>query len=80
MQIEVRTIKKMLLKEYEEMYNATYQVVRKGTSADACLEMLRNGYDVGKKCIEQATTYDELDEALSFCGYRMSLQEWLDSY
>lgn len=80
MEIKPSTIKKMLLKEYEEMYNVTYRVVYQGTSADACREMLSNGYDVGKKSIEEANTYDELDEALSFCGYRMSLQEWLESY
>ena len=80
MNVQVRTIKKMLLKEYEQLYQDTYRAVRKEIISDACLEMVSNGYYQGKSLIENASTYDELDGALSFCGYRMSLQEWLDSY
>lgn len=80
MEIQFKTAKKMLLTEYEGHYKNAQQVMINAYVPDVQKEMVHNGYYAAREKIEASTDWEMLEEAISFCGYRMSLQEWLDSY
>lgn len=78
-QMPVRAIKNILKKELEERKNHLVQVLHSAYVNDSCKEMIYIANEISYKKIEECHNYDELDELISFLGYRMSLDEWISS-
>lgn len=80
MNISIRTLKKMINDELERFKSETLSGLRKIVMADAIFEIVSDGFDQKIEKLKTLQSFDELDNFISECGYRMSLQEWIDSY
>lgn len=78
-QMPVKAIKSILKKEIEEFSNVFHRAYPSFIMADVMKEMvyISKNYPLDK--IEKCATYDDLEEIISEAGYRMSLEEWIDS-
>lgn len=76
MEIQFKTIKKLLTQELEKHYESACMNCHHGVQR----AFIHNGwYGKVKPMLEKAQTNDELEEVLSYMDYKMSLQEWIDS-
>lgn len=78
-QMPVRAIKNILKQELERFKNDTYQVVRKNTASDVPINMVMLAYTELSGILEKSNAYNELEDYISYAGYRMSLEEWINS-
>lgn len=80
-QVKVETVRRMLMDEWEHMYEfAARELDDKSAPCDAIRNMLLLGYRQVMEKIRSAETFEDLDHAVYLAGYRMTLQQWLDSY
>ena len=75
----VRAIKRILGEELDKFKAQFFIHESQLTMSDVQQEMLYIAESVMKASLESCTTYAELDDFLSYAGYRMSLQEWVQS-
>lgn len=78
-QMPVRAIKNILKKELEEFKDSALNLLHKGYVNDATKELIYIAHNVLTEKLEACNDYDSLDEFVSFVGYRMSLEEWINS-
>lgn len=74
----VRAIKNILQKELQGFRDGFY-TMSAGTLADVQKEMIFLAYEELSEYLDTCEDYKSLEEYLSFAGYRMSLEEWINS-
>lgn len=77
----IKAIKKTLLSELEEFRKLAQESLHANHvwHDTVPFEMLSIGYQHMQKALEACTTYDDLDNYIWYAGYRMSLEEWVNS-
>lgn len=80
MEIKIATAIKLIGDEYKKHYDALRNTAYKECIPDPQFEMIAKGYSELFGKLYLCDTWDELDEWMSNAGYRMSVQDWLDSY
>jgi hypothetical protein len=75
----VKAIKNILLKELEEFKSMTYEAVKKSYLSDVCANLVIMGYSKLKEQLEKCNSYESLEEYVTDAGYRMHLEEWINS-
>lgn len=78
-QMPVRAIKNILGKELQDFRNRFYNAYPSFIMSDVQKEILSIGYELLKVKLDACVTYEDLEEFISFAGYRMSLEEWINS-
>ena len=78
MELKLQTVKKLVIQERNRMW-IDIQRVTELRLCDTLLETWSIGNEMILDRVKAAETFDELDNVISFAGYRMSLQEWIDS-
>ena len=78
-QMPVKAIKNILKKELEERKTTFINILHNNYVNDSCKEMIYIANEVSSKKIDECHNYEELDEVISFLGYRMSLEDWINS-
>lgn len=75
----VKAIKNILKKELESFKNGFFTAELHYRLSDVMKEFIYIAHNVLEERLESCTDYDSLEKYISFAGYRMSLQEWIDS-
>ncbi len=75
----VRAIKNILAKELESFKDGFFEAYPTFIMSDHQKEFVYIAYGILKNKLESCNTYEELDEYITFAGYRMSLTEWIES-
>lgn len=75
----VRAIKNILRKELQERRDSFFQAYPTFIMSDAQKEMINIAYENLLSVLEKSNDYASLEDFISYSGYRMSLQEWIDS-
>jgi len=78
-QMPVRAIKSILGQELDKFKDVVSRAANSACLADAGREMVVIGYEAMKAALEKCNDYESLEEYISFAGYRMSLEEWVNS-
>lgn len=78
-QMPVRAIKNILKKELDEFQKAFHSAYPKFIMADVMKEMVYLAHSQLNDKLANSNTYDELEDYISLAGYRMSLEEWINS-
>jgi hypothetical protein len=79
-QMPVRAIKNILRKELEDFKGHALQSLRTcNTMSDVPKEMIYIAYTNLLEVLEKSNEYSSLEDYISYAGYRMSLQEWIES-
>lgn len=77
--ISVKTIKGLLGAELLKFTNHAHSVLKGRCLADAISELVHIGFITADNKLRSCQTYDDLEDYVGWVGYKMSLQEWLDS-
>lgn len=77
--LTVRGIKNILREELKRHKESTFNVLYNSYVPDVQKEIVSNGYGDAFTRLDACTSYEELDELLSHLGYRMSLEDWIQS-
>lgn len=79
-QMPVRAIKNILMQELQGFFDAFYREYPGSfVMSDVQKEMVRIAKEVLSAKLEFCNTYEELNAYISDAGYRMSLEEWINS-
>jgi hypothetical protein len=78
-QMPVKAIKNILKKELEDHKQGFYTAYPSFIMSDVMKEMIYKGHNIMMEMLELCTTHDELNDFISFAGYRMSLEDWINS-
>ena len=79
MNMPVKAIKNILRKELQGHRDGFYNAYPKFIMSDVQKEMITLAHETLTRALDACETYEQLDDFISFAGYRMSLQEWIDS-
>lgn len=75
----VRAIKHILEKELEGFYESSLRVLHKESLSDVPYEMMDIARAVLQAKLVNCNDYESLEEYINYAGYRMSLEEWVNS-
>lgn len=75
----VRAIKNILRKELEERKQSFFNAYPNFIMSDTQKEMVYLAYTELSGILEKCNDYASLEDFISYSGYRMSLQEWIES-
>lgn len=79
-QMPVRAIKNILKKELEEFKaHAIQALYNANTMSDVPKEMVYLAYTELSGILEKSNDYASLEDYLNHAGYRMNLEEWINS-
>jgi hypothetical protein len=78
-QMPVRAIKNILKKELEERKQSFFNAYPSFIMSDTQKEMIYLAYAELSGILEKCNDYASLEDFISYSGYRMSLQEWIES-
>ena len=78
-QMPVRAIKSLLKQELNSFRDGFYNAYPKFIMADVMKEMVSISFHSLNERLENCNSYEELDDYISFAGYRISLEEWINS-
>ena len=74
-QMPVKAIKRILGEELSRHYIGALDNMHTDIQKEFC----HFAYHQFKSALDAAQTYDDLQEVLSFTGYHMSVEEWINS-
>lgn len=77
-QMPVKAIKNILQKEHEEFKKVSLQKLHEAYVNDATKELIYIASEQVMGRLNNCVSYDDLDDFLSFAGYRMSLEDWIN--
>ena len=74
----VKAIKRILGDELSDFYSEACEKLRYCIS-DVTKSLVHISHDILSDRLKDCETYEDLEEYISFAGYRMSLSEWIES-
>ena len=77
-QMPVRAIKSILKKELQDFRDGFYNNYPRFIMAEVMKEMVSIAFHQLNAKLENSNSYDELEDYITFAGYRMSLEEWIN--
>ena len=77
MEIPFTAVKNLLAKELDSFRKEGFKV--KFTLSDVSKQAMFYGFNYLGDMLIKAETFDDLENYVTHAGYRMSLQEWIDS-
>lgn len=77
-QMPVRAIKNILKAELQGFKDSFY-TMSAGVLSDVQKEMINLAYSELSGILEKSNHYNELEDYIAYAGYRMSLEEWINS-
>lgn len=75
----IKAIKKILAKELKEFKDGFFKAYPNFIMSDMQKEFIYIAYQVISDKLNACETYEQLNDYISYAGYRMSLKEWIDS-
>ena len=78
-QMPVKAIKRILLQELQSFRDGFYNAYPSFIMSDVQKKMVGISFHHLKNTLDRCNSYQELDNFVSKAGYRMSLEEWINS-
>ena len=78
-QMPVKAIKRILLQELQSFRDGFYSAYPSFIMSDVQKEMVSISFNHLKNRLDRCNSYQELDNFVSVAGYRMSLEDWINS-
>lgn len=78
-QMPVKAIKNILQKELEEKKQSFFNAYPAFIMSDTQKEMIYISYAHLYEILQKCNDYASLEDFISYSGYRMSLEEWINS-
>lgn len=79
MEISVKAIKNLLKRELSEHKTNAIQALHNAYVPNVQKEFIYIAHSYLENKLATLTTHDELDDFIFECGYRMSLEDWVNS-
>jgi hypothetical protein len=78
-QMPVRAIKNILRKELDERKQSFYNAYPNFIMSDTQKEMIYIAHSNLSEILDKCEDYASLEDFISYSGYRMSLEDWINS-